>query len=163
MRTDEHGGDLPITKMENGQTSTKYPGLRCPHCPAAFFKNANYFSHVEGQHPNKPHSHVAEDDVHQIDYHYYATPQHPHWFILSDKKSGKMLSNMNLSEEGEVRGVETHPKYRRQGLATKLWDYASSLGHMGIPAPKHSTMRTKEGEEWARRSVAKCHLVKEDY
>jgi len=151
MRTSEHGGDLPTTRMENGQTVTSYPGYKCPHCPAAFFKGEKYSSHVEGTHPDKPHSHSVEDDVHRIDYHYYATPVHPHWFILSDKKSGKMLSNMNLSESGEVKGVETHPKHQREGLASKLWDYASSLGHMGIPAPKHSTARTKAGEEWAKK------------
>ena len=151
MRTDEHGGDLPITKMENGQTSTKYPGLSCPHCPAAFFGGETYSKHVEAQHQDKPRNHSVEDDVHRIDYYHYATPQHPHWFILSDKESGKMLSNMNLNREGEVSAVETHPKYRKQGLAKKLWDYAGTLGHMGIPAPKHSSGRTQAGEAWAKK------------
>jgi GNAT superfamily N-acetyltransferase len=151
MRTDEHGGDLPITKMENGQTVTNYPGLGCQHCRASFFKPESQRAHLREKHPGQPYNHSAEDDTHRIDYYHYATPQHPHWFILSDKKSDKMLSNMSMNHEGEVSAVETHPKHQRQGLATKLWNYAGSLGHMGVPAPKHSTMRTAEGEQWAKK------------
>lgn len=151
MRTDEHGGDLPTTRMENGGTVTSYPGHRCPHCPASFFKPDKQIAHTQEAHPGKPYNHSAEDDKHRIDYYHYFTRQHPHFFILSDKKSGKMLSNLNLDEEGKVQGVETHPDYRRQGLARKLWDYAKSQSEMGIPEPKHSATRTKEGEEWAKK------------
>ena len=146
----EHGGDAPRPRMENGQTIMSHPGLSCPSCPARFFGGERYLSHVQDKHPGTPFNHSAEDDEHRIDYYHWATRQHPHWFILSDKKSGKMLSNLALDEEGKVSAVETHPEHRRQGLAKKLWDYAGSLGHMGIPTPKHSTMRTKEGEDWAK-------------
>ena len=151
MRTDEHGGDLPTTRMENGQTVTSYPGFRCTHCPAAFRDAGRRNAHMQERHKGQPFDHSVEDDKHQIDYYHWATRQHPHWFILSDKKSGKMLSNLALDEEGKVSAVETHPDYQRQGLAKKLWDYAGSLGHMGVPTPQHSTMRTKEGEDWAKK------------
>lgn len=149
MRTDEHGGDLPTTRMENGGTVTSYPGRACPHCPAAFYKPETQQKHIIDKHPGQPYSHSVQDDAHRIDYYHYLTPQHPHFFTLTDKESGKILSNMNLDEEGKVQGVETHPDYRRQGLAKKLWDYAGSRSDIGIPEPKHSTMRTKEGEVWA--------------
>ena len=151
MRTDEHGGDLPTTRMENGQTITSYPGHGCPHCPASFFKGETQQKHMIDAHPGQPYNHSAEDDKHRIDYYHYFTRQHPHFFVLSDKESGKMLSNMNLDEKGVVQGVETHPDYRRQGLATKLWNYAKSQSAMGIPEPQHSRTRTKEGEEWAKK------------
>ena len=98
MRTDEHGGDLPTTRMENGGTVTSYPGNACPHCPARFFKVDKQVAHTQEAHPGKPYNHSAEDDVHRIDYYHYFTRQHPHFFVLSDKKSGKMLSNLNLDE-----------------------------------------------------------------
>lgn len=145
-----HGGDAPIPRMENGRTLMRFPGLACPHCPARFFGD-RYVEHVQTKHPGQPYSHSAEDEEHRIDYHHYFTRQHPHFFILSDKKSGKMLANMNLDAEGKVQGVETHPDYRRQGLATKLWNYAKERSDMGIPEPKHSSARTKEGEEWAKK------------
>lgn len=151
MRTDEHGGDLPTTTMENGQTSTRYPGRACPHCPARFFDAHRQMSHVQETHPGQPYSHSVTDDKHRIDYYHWFTPQHPHFFILSDKESGKMLSNLTLDEKGKVSGVETHPKYQRQGLATKLWNYAKERSDMGIPEPQHSSMRTRAGEAWAKK------------
>ena len=153
MRTDEYGGDLPYTRMENGQTVSVHPGLACPHCPARFFhKNADrYVPHMKENHPGQPYSHSAEDDEHRIDYYHYFTRQHPHFFVLSDKESGKILSNMNLDEKGVVQGVETHSEHRRQGLARKLWDYAKASSDIGIPEPKHSSARTKEGEAWAKK------------
>lgn len=151
MRTDEHGGDLPTTTMENGRTVTSYPAANCPHCPAAFFKAEKQMAHTQEKHPGQPYSHAVTDDTHRIDYLHWLTPQHPHFFVLSDKETGQRLSNMTLDENGRVSGIETHPKYRRQGLARKLWDYAKSRSDMGIPEPQHSAMRTKAGEEWAKR------------
>lgn len=151
MRTDEHGGDLPTTKMENGRTVTSYPAANCPHCPAAFYKVEKQMAHTQEKHPGQPYSHAVQDDQHRIDYYHYFTPQHPHFFVLSDKETRQPLSNLTLDEKGKVSGVETHPKYRRQGLAKKLWDYAGSRSDIGIPAPQHSTMRTKEGEAWAHK------------
>lgn len=151
MRTDEHGGDLPTTRMENGGTVTSYPGYRCPHCPASFFKPEKQMSHTQETHPGQPYNHSVEDDKHRIDYFHWFTPQHPHFFVMTDKESNKIVSNLTLDEKGKVSGVETHPEFRRQGLATKLWNYAKERSDMGIPEPKHSTMRTKEGEEWAKK------------
>lgn len=151
MATSEHGGDLPTTRMENGQTLTSFPGLRCSHCPAAFYKTESKFAHEKEKHPGQPYSHSAEDETHRIDYYHYLNKQTPHFFVLHDKKSGKIVSNLTLDEEGKVQGVETHPEFRRQGLATKLWDYAKSRSDIGIPEPKHSSMRTREGEAWAKK------------
>ena len=126
-------------------------GFACQHCEASFLKKEDFSAHLQQTHPGQPFHHSVQDDKHKIEYYHYATPAHPHWFILSDKQSGKYLSNLNLGHDGEVLALETHPKYRRQGLATKLWNYAKLRSDIGIPTPKHSTARTRQGEAWAKK------------
>lgn len=144
---DQYGGDSPIV---NG-SSTKYPAMGCPHCPAAFFKSESQMAHVKETHKGKPVATAWEDDSHRVEYHPGLTPQHPHLYVLSDKQSGKYLSNMVLDHEGKVSAVETHPDFRKQGLAKKLWGIAQENTDQGAPAPQHSAMRTKEGEAWAKK------------
>lgn len=141
-------GDSPIDK---GEGRTVYPGLACPHCGASFFKQEKHISHIEQDHPGKPYAHAAEDDKHKIEYFPNFTNAHPHFYVLSDKKSGQYLSNMTLDHDGTVLGVETHPKYRNQGHAKALWDYATENAKTGAPAPKHSSSRTAAGEAWAKK------------
>lgn len=47
---------------------------------------------------------------------------------------------------GEVLAVVVHAEFRRQGLATALWEYALECGY----ALKHSSWRTNDGDSWAR-------------
>ena len=143
----EHGGDAPI---ESGN-STKYPGLGCAHCPASFFNGTNQAAHMKERHPDKPRATAWEDEHHRVEYIPNLTRQHPHLYTLSEKQSGKFLSNMVLDEGGKVQAVETHPKYRRQGLAKKLWGIAQENTAQGAPAPSHSAMRTRSGEAWAKK------------
>lgn len=145
--SDEHGGDAPI---EKGNT-TSYPGLGCPHCPAAFFSGEKQVAHMKERHPNQPRATAWEDEHHRVEYIPHMTRQHPHMYLLSEKQSGKILSNMALDEKGKVQAVETHPKYRRQGLATKLWGIAQENTAQGAPAPVHSPTRTRAGEAWAKK------------
>ena len=58
---------------------------------------------------------------------------------------------MVLDEKGKVQAVETHPQYRRQGLAKKLWGIAQENTAQGAPAPSHSSTRTRAGEAWAKK------------
>ena len=146
MSSEEYGGDAPRKKG----SMTEYPALGCPHCPATFFNKDSHIQHVKEQHPKQPRAFALEDDQHRIEYHPYLTRQHPHLYVLSDKQSGKYLSNMVLNEHGEVSAVETHPEHRRQGLAKKLWQVAQENTESGAPAPRHSRMRTAAGEKWAK-------------
>jgi len=75
-----------------------------------------------------------------------------HTFWLGDKTTGKVVARMFLNKDGEVDGIETHPKYRRQGLATKLYNFVKETHERipSIPAPKHSTSRTNLGQQWAK-------------
>ena len=145
----KHGGDAPYKKG----TSTVYPGLGCSHCPATFFKPESHDAHMKSAHPDKP---VAESwdssEHHRVDYIPNLTRQHPHFYLLSDKQTGKYISNMVVGHEGKVEGLETHPKFRRQGHAKELWNAAQEHAETtaGVPTPKHSTLRTRAGEAWAK-------------
>lgn len=99
----------------------------------------------------KPASWISGD--HRIDYHPWFHNQAPHFYVLSHKDTGQMLSNLTIGREGHVSGVETHPKHQREGLATKLWNIAKHHSETtpGVPTPKHSTSRTRKGDAWAKK------------
>ena len=151
---DEHGGDAPI---ESG-TSTKYPGLGCAHCPAAFFSAEGHHAHMLERHPDKP---VAEEwessPGHKVTYIPNFNRHTPHLYLMSDKKSGKFISNMAVGHEGRIDGVETHPQMRRQGLATELLNAAKEHSETtpGVPEPKFSGTRTSAGEKWQKKASTK--------
>lgn len=54
---------------------------------------------------------------------------------------------------GGVTWIETHPHYRRAGLATRMWNMANELAQTNpdIVAPEHSNTRTKSGDAWAKK------------
>lgn len=150
-QTDEHGGDLPI---EVDAHTTKYPGKGCSHCPASFFTNESHEKHMDEKHADKPQAESWESsEGHVVTYMPNLTRQHPHLYLLSDKQSGKYLSNMVIGHEGKVDAVETHPKMRRQGLASELWHAAQQHAETtpGVPTPQHSTSRTRAGDAWAKK------------
>lgn len=49
---------------------------------------------------------------------------------------------------GEIYKLWVHEQYRRQGLATQMWNFAHSLNK--VINPKHSEWRTDDGDAWAR-------------
>lgn len=149
-RSEDFGGDAP--RKRDGKTH--YPALGCSHCPAAFFDEGRHGKHMAEQHPDQPRAESWESsEGHRVDYIPHLTRQHPHMYLLSDAQSGKYLSNMVVGHEGEVQGLETHPKHRRQGLASELWHAAQqhAEGTPGVPTPKHSVLRTRAGEGWAKK------------
>lgn len=94
------------------------------------------------------------DDKHEFTYVHrsFGMTHADHTFMLGDKETGNIVSRLMLKDSGEVQGVETHPDYRRQGLATKLYDFAKRTHEKipTIPAPKHSESRTNLGQQWAK-------------
>lgn len=149
---DEHGGDVPVTTGN----STRYPGLACSHCPAAFFSNEGHYAHMLTKHPDKP---VAEEwessPGHKVTYFPNLNRQTPHMYILSE--GGKHIANMVTGHEGEIQGIETHPKMRRQGHATELLNAASEHAETtaGVPTPKFSKTRTSAGDKFQRSAAKK--------
>lgn len=149
---DEHGGDVPITTG----TGTRYPGLGCSHCPAAFFSHEGHYTHMQEKHPDKP---VAEEwessPGHKVTYFPNLNRATPNMYILSDSKSGKHISNLVTSQSGEISGIETHPKMRRQGHATELLNAANEHAETtpGVPKPEFSKTRTSAGDKFQKKSA----------
>jgi GNAT superfamily N-acetyltransferase len=149
-QTDQYGGDLPI-KTETGH---KIPALGCSHCPASFFSEDRHAAHLRNVHSDKPAPESWESsEGHVVHYYPNITRNHPHWYIMSDAQSGKFISNMVTNHEGKVDAIETHPKYRRQGLASELWHAAQQHAETtpGVPTPRHGTSRTRAGDAWAKK------------
>lgn len=155
---DEHGGDLPI---QTG-TGTRYPGRACAHCPAAFFSNEGHHAHMLERHSDKP---VAEEwessEGHHVTYYPHLNRQTPHMYILAEGKpyseGGKAISNLVTSHEGEILGIQTHPKMKRQGHATELLNAAREHSETtaGVPEPKYSRTRTSAGEKFQKSASKK--------
>jgi GNAT superfamily N-acetyltransferase len=155
---DEHGGHKPY---KNPEGSTSIPGLGCSHCQAAFYTNEGLSTHMDDRHSDKPKATATVDGEHRMEHYPYLMPHSPHLYALFDHKTNQGLASMSLDHDGTVNALEVHPDYRRQGLATKLWSMATehaktSKAERGwdIPEPKHSTMRTPEGDAWARSTGA---------
>ena len=149
---DEHGGDVPVVSGN----STRYPALGCNHCPAAFFSAENRHAHMLGKHPDKP---VAEawqsSPEHHVTYFPNFNRQTPHMYILS--KGEKDIANLVTGHTGEILGIETHPKMRRQGLATELLNAANEHAETttGVPKPVFSKTRTSAGDKFQKAAAKK--------
>ena len=118
---------------------------------------------------------VTDDngDSHTIQYHHgrmgFGTSAHN--FTMHDADD-HFVGTMGLDEKGRIQHIETHPEMRRKGLATKLYKFATDLHNdiSSIPAPVHSTMRTKSGDKWARavggawegNDVYDDHIISDD-
>lgn len=149
---DEHGGDVPVVTGN----STRYPGRACDHCPAAFFSSENHYGHMMTKHPDKP---VAEawqsSPEHHVTYYPNINRQTPNMYILS--KGDKPVANLVTSHTGEISGIETHPKMRRQGLATELLNAAHEHAETtpGVPKPEFSRTRTAAGDKFQKKAAKK--------
>ena len=149
---DEHGGDVPVVSGN----STRYPGLGCNHCRAAFFSHESHHNHMLERHPDKP---VAEawqsSPEHHVTYYPNFNRQTPHMYILS--KGEKPVANLVTSHEGKILGIETHPKMRRQGLATELLNAAHEHAETtpGVPKPTYSSTRTSAGDKFQKSAAKK--------
>ncbi|NDH64819.1 MAG: N-acetyltransferase [Microbacteriaceae bacterium] len=62
----------------------------------------------------------------------------------------EQVGRMELSPTGRVQDVHVEPSHRRKGIATKMWNYASSMEDETGVAPLHSETRSPEGEAWAQ-------------
>lgn len=53
---------------------------------------------------------------------------------------------------GIVSDVMVKPNFRRQGVATALWNEANKIAQQTptVPAPRHNSMRSRVGDQWAR-------------
>jgi len=108
------------------------------------------------KHPDQP---VAEawqsSPEHHVTYYPNFNRQTPHMYILS--KGDKHVANMVTSHTGEILGIESHPKMRRQGLATELLNAANEHAETtpGVPKPTFSKTRTSAGDKFQKSAAKK--------
>lgn len=74
-----------------------------------------------------------------------------HWSMWHDP-TDKMVGQLHQRDDGTVSAIEVHPKHRRSGVATKMWNIVNSISQQdkSIPAPKHATSRTAAGDKFAK-------------
>lgn len=71
--------------------------------------------------------------------------QHGH-HELELHSRGNQVGKLSWGTDGDISGVETHPKHRRSGVGTALYTRAHELSREhGIPAPDSSVFQTPEG------------------
>jgi GNAT superfamily N-acetyltransferase len=52
---------------------------------------------------------------------------------------------------GEIKDLLVHGEHEGKGIATKMYEVAQEAAQQnGLPAPKHSSSRTRGGDAWAR-------------
>ena len=64
---------------------------------------------------------------------------------------GDDTAYIDWEPSGELYYIKVPVEYRRQGVATRLWESAQELAReSGLPSLTHSQYRTDEGDAWAQ-------------
>lgn len=64
---------------------------------------------------------------------------------------GDDLAYIDWEPSGELYFIKVPAEYRRQGIATKLWEHAQEHARsFNLPPLIHSEYRTNEGDAWAK-------------
>ena len=96
---------------------------------------------------------------HHVTYVPWLHNQAPHMYILSEgkpmTKGGKHISSMVVDTKGEIQGIQTHPKMKRQGHATELLNAANEHSETtpGVPKPVYSQTRTPAGDKFQKAAA----------
>jgi len=72
-----------------------------------------------------------------------------HEVIALHPETGEKMGHLTWDSDF-VEHVYTMPSFRRQGVATKMWNYAQGIAQQGkAPVPKHSPIKSESGQKWA--------------
>jgi ribosomal protein S18 acetylase RimI-like enzyme len=76
--------------------------------------------------------------------------RHP-WHVMVARAEGQEIGHMHWNNR-HIGSLEVEPEYRRQGVATGMWQEAQRLAetNKNVPAPQHSSDRTNMGTAWAK-------------
>lgn len=72
---------------------------------------------------------------------------------ISASVGGNQVGSLSWHpKSGRVMGVEVNREYRRQGIASRMWDEAHRAASRStrVIRPTHSADRTDSGDAWAR-------------
>lgn len=87
----------------------------------------------------------ASDHLGPQFYHYKRGKNPGYNAVVAADNSGKVRGHISWGpNDNRVQGVWVDPGARRQGIATGLWQHASSMG------AEHHTDRTDAGDAWAQ-------------
>jgi hypothetical protein len=66
-------------------------------------------------------------------------------------KGGDRVGFMHWNSRG-IHRIDVEPEHARQGIATQMWEQGHILAENNakIPKPKHSAVRTTQGDAWAK-------------
>lgn len=89
-------------------------------------------------------------------------PQHgfeegdgPWAHVFTAHKNEEQIGKLQLQPGGTIDYVEVDDKHQRQGVATGLHRFATNhadkSGGEETPYPMHSTIRSDEGDAWAKK------------
>jgi GNAT superfamily N-acetyltransferase len=74
--------------------------------------------------------------------------------VFTAHKDGKQVGKLQLQRGGTIDIVEVDPEHQRQGIATGLYKFAVSHAEKSdgqeTPYPQQSSIRSKEGDAWAK-------------
>jgi GNAT superfamily N-acetyltransferase len=86
----------------------------------------------------------------------------PH--VLQVSKGDAPIAHLQWEpEKGQISDVHVEEPYRRQGIATSMWDKAHQWSKANkVTAPIHNPKRTDSGDSWAK-SVGDKLPEKEPY
>ena len=71
--------------------------------------------------------------------------------VTAKAPAGNIAGTMTWNHR-EVQSVDVVPDFRRQGVATAMWQEGHRMAGevKSIPTPKHSSQRTNAGDAWAK-------------
>lgn len=82
----------------------------------------------------------------------------PQAHLFTAHKDGKQVGRLKLQEYGTIDIIEVEPEHQRQGIATGLYNFAKDHAvktNGKTPWPQHSTIRSPEGQAWAKSTKEK--------
>lgn len=84
----------------------------------------------------------------------YNTPHFdtPHRVLANTGEKTVGQISWSPREDGRIRDVYVQPAFRRQGIATRLFEKAQHLSTQfdDVMSPKHNASRTVSGDAWAK-------------
>lgn len=79
-------------------------------------------------------------------FHFTPSPVRHADHALELHAHGQQIGRLSWGHDGDISGVDTHPQYRRRGVATALYTRAHELAHQhGIAPPGGSVFQTPAG------------------
>jgi GNAT superfamily N-acetyltransferase len=83
----------------------------------------------------------------------HSGPAHDGSHTIQAFHNDRPIGELRWAKGYGVHSVDVLPEHQRKGLATAMWNKAIELkkSNKNIPTIKHSTERTEDGNDWAKK------------